>query len=221
MTDDQTKNPLPADDTAPTGDSAEATPPARNTVTTLDADGQELDTGPGSSEEDPGLPFPSMDEGMFTQVQEMMARLEKADELERENAELRLKLSRLATDFEGYRTRTQQDVAEAQKQGVARAAEQLMPVYDDLDRAVTMGSGDPAKLIPGMQAVQSKVLGIFAALGLEATGREGEPFDPQWHEALQVVTGEQDDMIVQVYQLGFRMEGRLVRPARVVVSRRE
>ncbi|ADV68168.1 nucleotide exchange factor GrpE [Deinococcus maricopensis] len=163
--------------------------------------------------------MPDLDEGMFAQVQEMMEKLGKVDELERENAELKGKLGRLAADFDNYRRRTQQDVQDAQGQGVAKAAEALMPVYDDLDRAVTMGSGDPAKLIPGVQAVQATVLRIFANLGLEATGQEGEAFDPQWHEALQVIPGEQDDVIVQVYQRGFRMGDRLVRPARVVVSK--
>lgn len=126
----------------------------------------------------------------------------------------------MAADFESYRTRTAQDIAAAEGQGVSKAAEQLMPIYDDLDRAVTMGSEDPAKLIPGMQAVQSKVLSIFGKLGLEVTGQEGEHFDPQWHEALQAVPGDEDDKIVQVFQAGFRMGDRLVRPARVVVSRK-
>ena len=103
---------------------------------------------------------------------------------------------------------------------MSRAAEALMPVYDDVERALSMGTDDPAKLIPGMQAVQNKVLSVFAGLGLEATGREGETFDPQWHEAIQVVPGDEDDRIVTVYQLGFRLGDRLVRPARVVVSRR-
>ncbi|MEF2279724.1 nucleotide exchange factor GrpE [Deinococcus sp. YIM 134068] len=195
----------------------------RRETKTIDADTDTdtLDTETDNMDEDADLDgFPGMDENMFGQVQEMMAKLERADELERENADLRGKLGRLAADFESYRRRTQGDVDAAQGQGVARAAESLMPVYDDLDRAVTMGSGDPAKLIPGVQAVQSTVLRVFGQLGLEATGREGETFDPQWHEALQVVPGDADDVIVQVYQRGFRMGDRLVRPARVVVSRK-
>lgn len=178
------------------------------------------DTETDNLEEDVDTAFPGMDGAMFAQVQEMMAKMERADELEKENADLRVKLSRLATDFEGYRTRTQQDVAAAQGQGISKAAEAMMPVYDDIDRALSMVSDDPAKLVPGMQAVQGKVLGVFSGLGLEATGRVGEAFDPQWHEALQVVQGDEDDVIVQVYQLGFRMGERLVRPARVVVSRK-
>jgi len=194
----------PEDDTTLT-----ATPGAETDNMDEDADIEGLDG------------FPGMDENMFGQVQEMMAKLGRADELEKENADLRGKLGRLAADFESYRRRTGEDVDAAQGQGVAKAAEALMPVYDDLDRALSMGTGDPAKLIPGMQAVQSKVLTVFAGLGLEATGKEGEVFDPRWHEAIQVVPGNLDDTIVQVYQLGFRMGERLVRPARVVVSKKD
>ena len=95
-----------------------------------------------------------------------------------------------------------------------------MPIYDALDRAVTMGAEDPAKLIPGMQGVQANLLKVFVGLGLEATGKVGEHFDPQWHEALQVVPGADDDTITQVYELGFKMGDKLVRPARVVVSKK-
>ncbi|GGM48603.1 nucleotide exchange factor GrpE [Deinococcus arenae] len=209
MTDDQHKP------------STDRTDTAAKTVT---EDGLDIpETEADNMAEDAETAFPGMDgldEGMLGQVQEMMAKLERADELEKENADLKGRLARLATDFDSYRRRTQEDVNAAQGQGVSKAAEALMPVYDDMDRAVTMGAADPAKLIPGMQAVQGKILGVFAGLGLEATGKEGEAFDPQWHEALQVVPGDEDDVIVQVYQLGFRMGDRLVRPARVVVSRK-
>ncbi|WP_291424909.1 nucleotide exchange factor GrpE [Deinococcus sp.] len=164
--------------------------------------------------------FPDMDENMMGQVQDMMTKLQRYDELEAENADLKGKLGRLAADFEGYRNRTAAESAEAQSRGVSKAAEALMPVYDDMERAVSLGVDDPAKLIPGMQAVQNKILTIFGTLGLETTGREGETFDPQWHEAIQVVEGEEDDKIVQTYQLGFKMGDRLVRPARVVVSKK-
>ncbi|MFB9990690.1 nucleotide exchange factor GrpE [Deinococcus oregonensis] len=178
---------------------------------------EDLELGADLMDEEGG--FPGMDENMFGQVQEMMAKLQQADELEKENADLKGRLARLAADFESQRRRLQGEVDAAQGQGIAKAAESLMPVYDDLDRAVSMGVGDPTKLIPGMQAVQATMLRVFGGLGLEVTGREGETFDPQWHEALQVVPGDADDVIVQVYQLGFRMGDRLVRPARVVVSK--
>lgn len=164
--------------------------------------------------------FDGIDPNMFAQVQEMMAKMERVDELEKENADLKNRLGRLAADFESYRNRTAAETAEGVSKGVSKAAEALMPVYDDLDRAVSAGVDDPSKLIPGMQAVQGKILSIFSTLGLEATGQQGESFDPQWHEAMQVVEGEHDDQIAQVYQMGFKMGDRLVRPARVVVSKK-
>ncbi|AZI43564.1 nucleotide exchange factor GrpE [Deinococcus psychrotolerans] len=165
--------------------------------------------------------MPDLDENMFAQVQEMMAKMEKVDELEKENADLRGRLGRLAADFESHRRRTQDDVSGAQDQGKAKAAEAMMPIYDALERALTMGTEDPVKLIPGVQAVQASVLRVFSGLGLEATGSVGEHFDPQWHEALQVVPGDENDIITQVYELGFKMGDKLVRPARVVVSKKQ
>lgn len=165
--------------------------------------------------------MPKIDDAMLEQAKEMMAKLEQADELAAENTDLKSKLGRLAADFEGYRNRTTLEAQEAEAKGTAKAAEALMPVYDDIARALSMGAEDPAKLIPGMEAVQNKVLNIFNGLGLEATGAEGEDFDPQWHEAIQVIAGEEDNKIVQVYELGFRMGEKSIRPARVVVSKNE
>ncbi|MBB6016377.1 molecular chaperone GrpE [Deinococcus radiopugnans ATCC 19172] len=222
MTDNDMKNGKPNPDAeTDTTENLKFTP-AQGDKPTLDADGEIVDAEllDEDGEDADFAGFPGMDEGMMAQVQEMMGKLERVDELEKENADLKFKLGRLAADFDGYRTRTGQDLDTAEDKGVSKAAEQLMPVYDDLERALTMGSEDPAKLIPGVKAVQNKVLTIFSKLGLEVTGQEGEHFDPQWHEALQVVPGDEDDKIVQVFQAGFRMGDRLVRPARVVVSRK-
>lgn len=221
MTDNDTKNGAVPEAETDTTENLKFTP-AKDKKPTIDVDGDVLDAEllDEEGEESDFAGFPGMDEGMMAQVQEMMGRLERVEVLEKENADLKFKLGRLAADFDGYRTRTTQDLDSAEDKGVSKAAEQLMPVYDDLERALTMGSEDPAKLIPGVQAVQTKVLTIFSKLGLELTGREGEHFDPQWHEALQVVPGDEDDKIVQVFQAGFRMGDRLVRPARVVVSRK-
>ncbi|MDV6373238.1 nucleotide exchange factor GrpE [Deinococcus arenicola] len=219
MTDD-TKNGATPEAEIDTTENLKFTPAKDDKTIDMDGDIMDADLLDEDGEDADFAGFPGMDEGMMAQVQEMMGKLERVDELEKENADLRFKLGRLAADFDGYRTRTGQDLEIAEDKGVSRAAEQLMPVYDDLERAVTMGSEDPTKLIPGVKAVQSKVLGIFSKLGLELTGHEGEDFDPQWHEALQAVPGDEDDKIVQVFQAGFRMGDRLVRPARVVVSRK-
>lgn len=218
MTNPNDKDPRLTTIDAETG---ETVPEAAETETITEADLIEAEAL--TEDEDGEMPDfdPStLDPSMFAGVQEMMDKLQRSDELERENNDLKGRLARLAADFESFRRRTASDAADAQAKGTADAAEALMPVYDDVSRAIEMGTADPAKLIPGMQNVQQKVLSVFEKLGLSATGKEGDTFDPQWHEALQVVPGEQDDTVVQVFQTGFRMGDRLVRPARVVVSKK-
>lgn len=192
---------------------------------TIDADFDEADTEDVELENedtpfDPANFDPSMlDENMLGQVQEMMGKLQRADELEGELNDLRGKYARLLADFENYRRRTNQDVLDAKGAGISKAVEELLPVYDDLARALEVAKKDPASVLSGLSGVQGAMLRTFEKLGLEQTGAEGEPFDPALHEALQVVPGERDNVIVQVYQSGFRMGDKLVRPARVVVEK--
>jgi molecular chaperone GrpE len=164
-------------------------------------------------------PLEGMDDGMMAQVQEMMAKMQKADDLERELAELKMRYNRLLGDFDGYRTRTALEAKEAEARGISKAAETLFPVIDDMARAVEYGKQNPQGIVDGLGALQSKLVKLFETLGLEQTGKTGEPFDPAFHEALQVVSGPEDDRIVEVFQTGFRMGERLIRPARVVVSK--
>lgn len=165
-----------------------------------------------------GMPN-GIDQGMMAQVQEMMARMQKADDLERELAELKMRYNRLLGDFDGYRTRTTLEAKEAEARGISKAAEALFPVMDDMARAVEYGKQNPQGIVDGLGALQSKLVKLFESLGLEQTGQKGEKFDPAFHEALQVVSGPEDDTIVEVFQSGFRMGERLIRPARVVVSK--
>ena len=173
-------------------------------------------------DEDTGNPFdPSnMDPEMMEGVQKMMEQLQRADELEKEVSDLKGKYARLMADFENYRRRTTQDVLDAQTTGVGKAVELLFPIHDDLDRAIQSAQQNPETIIGGVQGVFNNLLRAFEKLGLEQTGKDGETFDPNFHEALTVVPGEQDDVIVQVYQSGFKIGNRLIRPARVVVSKK-
>ncbi|AFZ68680.1 nucleotide exchange factor GrpE [Deinococcus peraridilitoris] len=159
----------------------------------------------------------AFDPAMFAQVEEVMKKLERVDELERELNDTRGKYARLLADFENYRRRTNQDVLDAQGTGVAKAVEALLPVFDDLSRAVEHAEKDPGSIVGGVSSVRDGMLRTFERLGLTQTGAEGETFDPAWHEALTVVPGDRDGEILQVYQVGFRLGERLVRPARVVV----
>jgi molecular chaperone GrpE len=162
---------------------------------------------------------PEMDEAAFAKIDEMMKRMQRADELERELSEWKTRYVRLQDDFENYRRRTAEDAKEAKTVGAAEAIETLLGTYDDISRATDAGVKDPATLIPGLQNVRENFLKNLEKYGAVMVAGKDSVFDPNVHEALQVIPGAQDDIVLEVFQAGFTLNGKLIRPARVIVSK--
>lgn len=144
--------------------------------------------------------------------------------LERERDEWRERAARKQADFDNYRKRARRDALEAEGRGLARLARELLPALDNLDRALAAaqagdGAPDP-ELVRGFELVKEELRSAFGRAGIEAFSPEGEPFDPTVHEALaqQPVEGAEPGTVVEVYQLGYRYDGTILRPARVVVA---
>jgi molecular chaperone GrpE len=137
---------------------------------------------------------------------------------------------RTQADFENYRKRAIREAGAAKDRGVATLAKALLPALDNLDRALmaaqaaaaTAGEGDEvhAQLVNGVSLVQADVLSAFGRAGIEAFSPEGEPFDPQWHEAVAQapVEGAVSGTVVEVYQRGYKLGDSVLRPARVLVA---
>jgi molecular chaperone GrpE len=132
---------------------------------------------------------------------------------------------RTQADFENYRKRAARDAAVAQDRGVAKLAKELLPAVDNLDRALQAaethgnGQGDDT-LASGIKLVHADVIAALARVGIEGFSPEGEPFDPQHHEAIaqMPVEGASPGTVVEVYQRGYRLGETVLRPARVVVA---
>jgi molecular chaperone GrpE len=126
---------------------------------------------------------------------------------------------RTQADFENYRKRVARESAAAQRRGVAKLAKELLPALDNLDRALEeAGGSDP--LLEGVRLVRSELGAALARVGIESFSPEGEQFDPAEHEAMaqQPVEGAERGTVVEVYQPGYRCDGTIIRPARVVVA---
>jgi molecular chaperone GrpE len=164
--------------------------------------------------------FPDLNPEMFAQLEELQHKIARADDLEREVAEWKTKFSRLYADFESYRRRMTDEASEAKTAGESKAIEAVLPMLDDVTRALDAGVSDPSSLIPGFSSVRENFLKTLSSFGVEAVPGKGEPFDPNVHEAIGTAPGEPEDVILEVYQAGFTIRGRLVRPARVLVSKR-
>jgi len=155
------------------------------------------------------------DQNLEADLEELTAKADKADEY--------LELAqRTKADFENYRKRAARESAMAQERGVVKLARELLPAVDNLDRAlaaVDCEDGD-GTLVSGIKLVHADVIAALARVGIEPFSPEGEPFDPQHHEAVaqHPVEGTEPGTIVEVYQRGYRLGESVLRPARVVVA---
>jgi molecular chaperone GrpE len=128
---------------------------------------------------------------------------------------------RTQADFENYRKRVARDAAHAEVRGIVRLAKELLPGLDNLERALAAQDGHNGQLAEGIQLVQAELIAALARVGLEAYSPLGERFDPELHEAVaQQPAGDdvESGTIIEVYQPGYRLEGNVIRPARVVVA---
>jgi molecular chaperone GrpE len=132
---------------------------------------------------------------------------------------------RTKADFENYRKRMSAEVQAAAARGKAEVVREVVPVLDDLERAIQAAGLDPEG--DSEDGLAHGVLLVFRGLretlvrnGVEAVDPRGEKFDPNLHEALstQPVDGAESGTVVETMQKGYRLGDQLVRPARVVVA---
>jgi molecular chaperone GrpE len=129
---------------------------------------------------------------------------------------------RAAAEFENYRKRMDRELENARKYAVERFAQELVGVVDSLEAGITAAGGTHGSaLIEGTNATLKQLLRAFDKAGIKVIDPEGQPFDPAWHEAM-VAQESQDkpaDTVLSVIQKGYSLNGRLLRPARVIVSK--
>lgn len=159
------------------------------------------------------------------EAEKVAAELERAEgELAKARKEIEIlkdKYMRLLADFDNYRKRMQAEVESARKDGEVKAIRALLPVLDDLERALEHAGAKPETIAEGVRAVHQGFQRILSGLGVEPVPGEGEPFNPSVHEAVGIVEGEEDEKVAEVYQKGYRYGEQLIRPARVAVTKKK
>ena len=126
---------------------------------------------------------------------------------------------RAQADFENYRKRAAKDMAAAGARAKIGLVRDLLPVIDNLERALASADGDSA-LAQGVRLVLSELNGVLAREGVSTLEPEGEQFDPTFHEALSTRSedGAEAGVVLDVVEKGYRLGDTVIRPARVVVS---
>jgi len=137
--------------------------------------------------------------------------------------EQRDKYLRLAAEYDNFRKRTAKERVDAGSRGQAELVKQLIDPLDDLQRFahVDPATTDPATIVQGVELVERKLHKLLGAAGLEIVDPIDQPFDPAVHEAVMTepaLSSEDDSLVSRVFQRGYRFNGQLLRPARVVVK---
>ncbi|MDA2808535.1 nucleotide exchange factor GrpE [Nocardiopsis suaedae] len=129
--------------------------------------------------------------------------------------ELTNDLKRLQAEYANYRKRVDRDRAAVKEQAVAQVAGELLPILDDIGRA-----REHDELTGGFKSVGEALESVVVRLGLAKYGEAGDPFDPTVHEALTMVPqpGVEAPTVIEVFQPGYLIGERVLRPARVVVA---
>ena len=132
---------------------------------------------------------------------------------------------RLQADWENYRRRTAQERLDERARATEKLVTALLPVVDDMERALAHAHGqelsdDFAQFVEGVDAVCSKLLGVFEREGVEPIDPAGDAFDPSIHQAVGRVNdaSQYDETVNDVYQKGYRMGGKVLRPAMVTIT---
>lgn len=145
--------------------------------------------------------------------------LEKAEATAEENWN---KYLRAVAEQDNLRKRHSREVENARRFGVEGLASELLTVADSLEMALATGSEAPAEaLLEGGRATLRQLQAAMDKFGVESVCPEGEPFDPELHEAMSMQPSDtaEPNTVLTVVQTGYRLNGRLLRPARVIVAR--
>ena len=189
-------------------ESAEATP--RQEFAEAGPAGAESGSGNGAQGETEELAAPD--------PEDVLARLEEELTLARDEA------LRAQADAQNVLRRAAQDVEKARKFALERFCNELLPVADNLERALQVATGEDEILKPIAEGVELTLRSFLDALKkfhIEQVDPQGEPFDPQLHQAMSMMENAEvePNTVIAVMQKGYTLNGRLVRPAMVMVSK--
>jgi molecular chaperone GrpE len=144
------------------------------------------------------------------------------EKLRTERNDLFERLARLQAEFDNYRKRAAKENAEYRDYAVSDAARALLPVVDSFTLALKNAAAKPEDLRKGVELIFKQLQDVLQKLNIERVPAQGEPFDPRVHEAIEMVETDAapDHHVLEELQPGYRIKGRLLRPAMVRVAKK-
>jgi molecular chaperone GrpE len=159
---------------------------------------------------------PQLDQETY---ESLMAQLNEA---EQKNSQSWDRILRMQAESENAARRTERDIANAHKFALEKVVSELLPVIDNLERAISAAeeNKDAAAILEGVNLTLTMLLSVLEKSGVQQINPVAEPFNPAFHEAVSTQSdGSPPGMVVAVLQKGYLLNERLVRPALVIVSK--
>ncbi|VAY02351.1 Protein GrpE [Arsenophonus endosymbiont of Aleurodicus dispersus] len=133
-------------------------------------------------------------------------------------------LLRAKAEVENIRRRTEQDVEKGYKFALERFANELLPVIDNLERAIEVvdrKNAESMSMLEGLELTLNSFLAAISKYGIKVLAEKNIPFNPELHQAMKMIDSEEHEpnQVIDVMQKGYTLNGRLLRPAMVVVSK--
>lgn len=149
--------------------------------------------------------------------------LSNLEEARKEAAENYDRYVRLAAELDNYKKRVRKDRADLLNYGNETIIKDVLPIVDNLERAVdhSANAGDFETFVTGLKLILDQLRSTLEKHGVETIRAVGEDFDPNYHEAMFMVEGdeENDNKVIEEFEKGYLLNGRLLRPAKVSVAR--
>ena len=147
----------------------------------------------------------------------------KIDQLQLELDNANAERLRAIADFQNFRRRNQQDMAAFRQLATENFVSELLPVLDNFERTVEhLNAGvDPEKMLAGVGAVERQLRSVLESQNVKRIPTIGEPFDPEFHEAVGMEASEEhdDDIVTAELEPGYKIGSKVIRPARVKVAK--
>jgi molecular chaperone GrpE len=140
--------------------------------------------------------------------------------LEEQIGLLKDQLIRAHAEMENVRRRAAEDVSKAHKFSIERFANELLPVQESLEKALSDNTGDLSTLREGVELTQKQLTNALEKSGVLAIDPKGEKFDPHYHQAISMVPAAdaEPNTVIEVLQKGYKIADRVLRPALVIVA---
>jgi molecular chaperone GrpE len=145
---------------------------------------------------------------------------EELEKLKKEFEEHKQQYLRVLAEYDNFRKRTQSEKTSIYNNAVSDTVQAILPIADNIERALSQENASAEDMFKGVEMIENQIKAAFEKLGIKESGAVGEPFDPQYHNAVAHIDDENlgENVIAAVYQKGYVLGDRVVRHAMVQVA---